>query len=185
MKVKGTIVTSVQEFIKENFPNRYQEWIDNLTAESKSIYTNAILATEWYSYEDGLIKPTELAAKFFNNSDVKKASWDIGRYSAEVGLRGIYKVFVLIATPQFIMKRGSKILSSFYQPSKLNVPVERSKGMDIHIIEFPIPSEVAENRIGGWIEKALEICSVKNISVTITKSLLKGDDKTVYVVDWE
>ncbi|MCK5206838.1 MAG: hypothetical protein KAQ62_26680 [Cyclobacteriaceae bacterium] len=184
MKVKGTILTSIQGFVKENFPNRHQEWIDALPVESKSLYTNSFMASEWYSYQDGLIKPTELLAKLFYNSDLKKSSWDIGRYSAEVGLKGIYKVFILIATPQFIMKRAGKILSSFYDPSVLILGDERPKGVDVHITEFSDPSEIAENRIAGWIEKALEICGEKNISVDITKSLTKGDDKTVLVVDW-
>lgn len=184
MKVKGTIITSVQNYLKANFPGQYQDWLKTLPPSSQKMYTNAVMATEWYDYQDALIKPTEQAANFFFNKDVKKISWEIGRYSAEVGLTGIYKVFILIATPQFIMKRGGKILSSFYQPSFLEVPVERPKGVDIHITEFPEPSEVAENRIGGWMEKALEICGVKNISIQKISSMVKGDDKTIYVVNW-
>ena len=185
MKVKGTIVSSVQGFVKDNFANRYQEWIDTLSAESKKLFTNTIMASEWYSYQDGLIKPTILLANLFYNNDTNKAAWDIGRYSAEVGLKGIYKVFVLIATPQFIMKRGGKILASFYQDSVLTTADERPKGVDLHITEFSDPTEIAENRIGGWVEKALEICNAKNITIKITKSLTKGDKLTVMAVDWE
>lgn len=185
MKVKGTIVTSIQDFIKENFSNRHTEWVENLTVESKTIYTNSILATDWYDYQDGLVKPSEVAAKMFYNNDEKKLAWEIGRFSAEVGLKGIYKVFILIATPQFIMKRGGKILASFYQPSILKVGDERAKGVDILITEFPDPTYIAENRIGGWVEKALEICGVKNITIEITQSLVEGADKTIYVVNWE
>ena len=185
MKVKGTLITSVQGYVKENFPGRYQEWINSLPAESKSIYTSAVMATEWYPYQEGLIKPTSLAAKLFFGNDIKKVSWEIGRYSAEVGLKGIYKVFILIATPQFIMKRGGKILSSFYQPAVLEVQGERSKGVDLHITEFPEPSVVAESRIGGWIQKALEICNVKNITIEMPQSMTNGDAVTVYVVNWE
>lgn len=185
MKVKGTILTSVQGFIKENFPNRYQEWIDALPAESQQIYNKSILATEWYSYRDGLIAPSEVLATLFYNNDLKKSSWKIGRYSAEIGLKGIYKVFVFIATPQFIIKRGGKILSSFYKPSVLKIGEERLKGVDIIITEFPDPTEIAENRIAGWIEKALEICGVTNSQIEITQSMTKGDDKTIYVINWE
>ncbi len=185
MKIKGTIVTSIQGFVKENFPNRFQEWINGLTPESKDLFTKSIMASEWYSYQDGLIKPSELAAQLFYNNDIKKAAWEIGRYSADVGLNGIYKVFILIATPQFIMKRAGKILASFYEPSVLVLGDVRPAGVDVHLTEFPDPSLIVEYRIGGWIEKALEICRVKNISIKITKSLTKGDDMTVYVVDWE
>lgn len=185
MKVKGTILSAAQTFVKDNFSNRYEDWINSLPAVSKEIFNNPIMASEWYEIEDGLLEPTRLIAQLFYNSDVSKAAWEMGRYSAEVGLKGIYKVFVLIATPQFIMKRGGKILSSFYQPSVLTTGNERPKGVDIIISEFEGSSEITEGRIGGWMEKALEICGVKNISIDKTKSLAKGDDMTVYVVNWE
>jgi hypothetical protein len=185
MKVKGTILTSALGFVKENFSNRYNDWLNGLPAKSKEILGNPIMASEWYEIEEGLIEPTRSLANMFYNGDVSKVAWEMGRYSAEVGLTGIYKVFVLIATPQFIMKRGGKILSSFYQPSVLNTGNERPKGVDILIPEFERSSEITESRIGGWMEKALEICGVKNISIDKTKSMDKGDDQTVYVVNWE
>ena len=184
MKVKGTIVTSVNGYIQENFSNRYQEWLDLLPAASKEIFSGSVLTTDWYSHEDGLIKPSEIAAELFYGGDIAKLSWQIGRYSAEVGLKGVYKVFILIATPQFIMKRAGKILSSYYHPSQMSIGEERSNGVDLLVTEFPEPTIITENRIAGWIEKALEICGVKNIKVIIPQSLVRGDDKTIYVCDW-
>ncbi|MCG8307630.1 MAG: hypothetical protein MI975_09585 [Cytophagales bacterium] len=185
MKVKGTIVTSVQEYIKENFPNRYREWVESLSVESRAIHDKSIMPTEWYDYRTGLVLPTEAGARMFYGGDVQKLSWEIGRFNAEIGLKGIYKVFILIATPQFIMKRGGKILASFYRPSMLKVGEERPCGVDLQITEFPDPTLVAESRIGGWMEKALEICGLENISIRIKQSLLDGADKTIYEVNWE
>ena len=185
MKVKGTILSSAQTFAKDKFPNRFDEWINSLSPESRELFTNPIMASEWYDIEKGLFEPTEKLAEKFYNGDVKRVAWEMGRYSAEVGLKGIYKVFVLIATPQFIMKRGGKILSSFYDPCHLITGEIRPKGVDIIIKEFPGSSEITESRIGGWMEKALEITNVKNITIEKTKSLAKGDDQTLYVVNWE
>ena len=185
MKVKGTVLSSSRSFVKENFSNRYKDWLNGLPVKSREILANPIMASEWYDVEDGLIEPTRSVAMMFYNGDVSKAAWEMGRHSAEVGLTGIYKVFVLIATPQFMIKRGGKILSSFYQPSVLSTGNERPKGVDVVIAEFGRSSEITECRIGGWMEKALEICRVKNISVDKRKSLARGDDQTIYVVNWE
>lgn len=185
MKVKGTIISSVQTFVKDKFSNRFQEWQQNLPSASQQILANAVMASEWYDIESGLLAPTRLLAKMFYDDDLEKASWEMGRYSAEVGLTGIYKVFVLIATPQFIMKRGGKILSSFYQPSVLSTSNERPKGVDILITEFENSTIITESRIAGWMEKALEICGVKNITIDKIKSMTKGDNITQYVVNWE
>ncbi len=185
MKVKGTILSSAQAFVKDKFPNRYDDWLESLTPESRELFTNPIMASEWYDIQHGLFEPTEKLAEIFYNNDINKVAWEMGRYSAEVGLKGIYKVFVLISTPQFIMKRGGKILSSFYDPCHLTTGDVRPKGVDIIISEFPGSSEITESRIGGWMEKALEITNVKNITIDKTKSLAKGDDQTQYVVNWE
>jgi hypothetical protein len=185
MKVKGTIISSVPTFVKDKFPDKYQEWQQNLPPASQQILMNTVMASEWYDIENGLLAPTRLLAKMFYESDLEKASWEMGRYSAEVGLSGIYKVFVLIATPQFIMKRGGKILSSFYQPSVLTTSNERPKGVDILITEFENSTVITESRIGGWMEKALEICGIKNITIDKVKSIAKGDNITQYVVNWE
>jgi hypothetical protein len=185
MKVKGTIISSIQTFVKDKFSNRYQEWQQSLPSASQQILTNTVMASEWYDIESGLLAPTRLLAKMFYDGDLEKTSWEMGRYSAEVGLTGIYKVFVLIATPQFIMKRGGKILASFYQPSILTTSNERPKGVDILITEFENSTIITESRIGGWMEKALEICGVKNITIDKIKSIAEGDNITHYVVNWE
>jgi len=185
MKVKGTILSSAKSFVKDNFPNRFDDWLSNLSPESKDLYTNPVLASEWYDINVGLFDPTNKIAEMFYNKDINLAAWEMGRYSAEVGLKGIYKVFILIATPQFIMKRGGKILSSFYNPCDLTTGEIRPKGVDIIVKEFPGSSEITESRIGGWMEKALEITNVKNISIDKVKSLAKGDELTKYVINWE
>ncbi|MDZ7604470.1 MAG: hypothetical protein U5K79_02550 [Cyclobacteriaceae bacterium] len=185
MKVKGSLLSSVQSFIKENFNTRYQEWVNALPEASKKIYTNAILASEWYPYEEGLIQPTTILARLFYNNDLKQAAWQMGDLARLSVLKGIYKVFALIATPQFIMKRGGKIISSFYDQADLCVGLERPKGVDLYVTKFPSSTIITENRIGGWVEGALEICGVKNVQIEITKSITKGDDKTVYIVNWD
>lgn len=54
----------------------------------------------------------------------------------------------------------------------------------LHIIKFGEPNYLVEQRIGGWIEKAFEICGCKNVKVSITKSLTKGDEITEYKATW-
>lgn len=96
MKVKGIIILLVQNFIKENFLNRYDEWLSKFGEEFRGIYLNLVMVLEWYLYQLGLIKLMELLVSMFYGNDFKKFLWKVGRFSVEVGLKGIYKVFVLI-----------------------------------------------------------------------------------------
>jgi len=67
----------------------------------------------------------------------------------------------------------------------MDVPTNEKGFASIRINEFPEIHKIVEYRIGGWMERALEITSKnKNFSVEITKSLASGDDYTEFQVNW-
>ncbi len=185
MKVKGSVVLSILKFVKSQYALDYDNWLNSLPEGSKEIFRNAILVSDWYPLNEGVVEPTRSIGKMFFNGDTLQAAHMSGVQSAEDALTGIYKVFVMVATPKFIMKRASKIMASFYEPSTLILGDERAKGVDIHITKFDDANEIVEQRIGGWMEKALGICGCKNIQMNITKSLARGDELTHYVINWE
>ena len=185
MKVKGSIAASLQKFVKTRYSGEYERWVERLSREAREIYSRPILATEWYPLKSGIIEPTAAVGDLFYGGDRRSAAWETGRFSAQEGLSGIYRVFVLVATPQYMMKRSGKILASFYEPSALSVAAERPKGVDIHITTFPESNEIAENRIGGWMERALEICGCRNVRFEFPESLARGDSRTVYGINWD
>jgi hypothetical protein len=91
----------------------------------------------------------------------------------------------MIASPKYMIDRASKILVTFYEPTAMEVNELRPNGVTLHISRFPNCNAILEHRIGGWIEKALEICGCKSLSLKITKSLSSGDKVTEYIIDWE
>ena len=183
MEVKGTAVESIPLFVKEKFGERYEEWLNSLPPKSREIMTKPILAAIWYPLEEAFIIPTLKICELFYNGDLRGA-WEAGRFSADFALRGIYKVFVKIGSPGFIIDRASAIFSNYYRPSKMEV-VERGKNRAVlHITEFGKPHIVVEYRIAGWIERALEISGCKDLKITITKSLTRGDKYTEIVGEW-
>ncbi len=184
MEVKGSVVRTIGKFVQDRFPNKYASWKENLPAESGKIYQEAILATEWYPIKEGVIQPTEVLCKMFYDTE-KEGAWESGRYSAQIALTGIYKVFVLISTPAFLMNRSKKILSSFYSPTEIEVVESKGSSMVVHITKWPQPNQLVEYRIAGWMEKALQICGCKNLTVEITKSLTKRDEVTEFQINWD
>lgn len=185
MKVKGTVVASIDKFVKDNFPAKYKDWKLRLPDESKELFNNPVMATEWYDAKGGVLLPTKLIGEMFYDFNVKKAAWDAGNYSAKVALTGVYKVFILVSTPAFMMARAGKIMGSFYDQAVLTIAENRSKGITLHMTQFPEAHEIFDHRIGGWMERALIICGCKNIQSKIPKSLSKGDNVTEFIIDWE
>lgn len=184
MEAKGSVVKSISLFVERRFPEKFNVWLAALPPASKNIYNKAILATEWYPMHDAVISPTETISDMFYD-DRKKAAWESGFFSAEYSLNGVYKVFVLISKPSFLMSRTSKLLPSFYRPTEILLAYSAAKSMKVHITEFPEPHELLEYRIAGWMHKALEICGCQELDIRITQSMCRKDDVTEFSIDWK
>jgi hypothetical protein len=185
MEAKGSSLISTREFVRLNFGEEgLKKWIDSLSGEGRKIFSSAIISTNWYPLKAGLTEPTSKICGMFYNGNMRGA-WDAGRHSADTGLKGIYRFFIQVASPQFIIKKASTILPTYYKPSTMKALEVGPAGAIVEIREFKEISDVIEARVGGWIEKALEICGCKNINVAFTKSLLRGDDCSQFVIKWE
>ena len=184
MEVKGAVVKTVIDFVKERFPEKYKEWMNSLPEESAKIFKGFIKSAEWYPFETGMQIPTQKLGEVVFNGDLLKAAWESGRFSAEVTLQGVYKFFVMAAPPSIVIKRGSRILATFYQPTELIINDEGEGWAQLYITRFDELSDVIENRIGGWIEKALEVQGIADSSVTIPKSVARGDEMTELLIKW-
>lgn len=184
MQVKGIAVKAIKDFVEKQYPNGYKNWIQALPEESKKIFLAPIDVSQWYPIQYGSIEPTKAIGKLFFDGNVNKAAYESGRYSAQNALTGIYKVFVMIASPSFIIDRASRIMTSYYQPSSIVVKDKQSKMCTIHIEQLPDKSQIIEMRIAGWISKAFEVTGCKGINLDIPKSLAKNDNFTKIIITW-
>ncbi len=182
MKVRGSVPKSIDDFVKSNHAGQYDEWKNSLSEKTAGIIDKASTSA-WYPVNEGVVEPTLAMCKLFY-PDKRKGAWESGRFSAEYALSGIYKVFVLVSTPSFLLKRASRVITTFYEPTSIEVISSTDKSMELRLTELPIDNELIEYRIGGWMEKALEMCGCKNLTVNIPDSISKGAAYTTYDIKW-
>lgn len=184
MEIKGTAVKSIAGFVQTNFPQNYPDWYNALSDTSRGIVNSAV-TSGWYNMKKGAEEPTKLLGALIYDNDWRKAALESGRYSAEIALNGIYKIYVKISRPGHIIERASRILPAYYQPSKVESYDFQSNSVKVEITDFDEPSEVIEYRIMGWIERALEISGCKGVSVKTRESMAKGSSKTLFICTWQ
>jgi hypothetical protein len=167
MEIKGSAVKATPDFVKEKFGSRYSEWVKSLPDSSRNIIEQPIYATTWYSLTDSVIIPTQKVADLFFGGNNVKAANEIGRYSAEVALKGVYKIFVRVSSPQFVLSRASSIFGTYYQPSDIKVIESLDKKAILQLTKFHPNDRLIMNRIAGWIEKTLEITLKSPLKVDV------------------
>ncbi len=179
MEIKGTAVKPTIEFIKDKFPDRYYEWLEKLPKESADIIKNPITASAWYPINESTITPTRILAELFYNNSYDAAR-EVGRYSATKSLSGVYKVFIRIATPNFLISRTANVFGSYYKPSKIKFEVLNDNSATLIIYKFDEVDELMLHRIAGWIERAFELTSRKNVNAEVIKTTV--NDEIVYKI---
>ncbi len=184
MDVKGTAIVAIPEFIVKKFGKKgLDRWLAAINEKARKVYEGHILVGNWYPVTEIMHEPTQKMCDLFYRGDVKGAR-EGGRYSAELALKGVYRIFVRLGSPEFLIRRASNAFTSYYQPSEIKVVAQEDKMAIIHITKFPEASYLVENRIAGWIEGALEISGCKNVNIQIPQSLAKGAPYTEIVGSW-
>jgi hypothetical protein len=183
MEVKGIAVLPLKEFVRNRFNGRYEEWLRALSPESRKIM-EWCLTGQWYPIRPAFIDPTRKICDLFYGGDAGKA-WEVGRFSADMALKGFFRIFVRLGSPHFLLSRGFHIFSEYYRPSEIRIDGELKQKAVVQIVRFDDMHPLIENRIGGWIERAIEISGKKVLRVDVTQSLTKGSPMTEYVVEWE
>ena len=175
---------SLREFVKSEFRDRFNEWVNSLPAKSRMIFSQAIDSSEWYPLKHAGTLPTQKIAELFFKGDNRKAAKEAGSFSAQKALSGIYRIFVKASSPGYIVQRASRIFSTYYRPCNMEIVDKSEKSVTLEITEMQGSDEITELRIGGWIERALTISGAEDVSVDITSSITRGDISTVYCISW-
>lgn len=184
MKIKGTAVQTIPDFIKQTHPTRYNEWFDALSPASQKIFKGMIITNGWFPMSEALVEPLKTTASLFYHSNQETAARTMGRFSANAALTGVYKFFVKIGSPIFLIERSSSLMKTYFDPSEIKVLNSTPKGCTMQITHFPEPDEIIEWNIAGWIERALEISGCKNPKAVVTKSLAKKHETTEICISW-
>lgn len=182
MLAKGTTVVILKKYITELHGSEgYDRWLKSLPPKSQDIYRQQLLVSSWYPFEDAVQKPMAIMDQIFYGGTTE-GNWKEGRYAAENDLHGVYRAFVRMASPQFLMRNTASIWSSYYAETEAQL-VEGKKDGAVLVLKGIEPACLHfDKHVGGWVERALEICGCKQIGIAITNPE-KG--MTRYAVNWE
>lgn len=185
MEIKGTAVKTTPDYVKEKFPARYIEWLQSMPESSRKIFEQPIYATNWYNLIDSVIIPTQKVGDLFYDGNQIEGAHKLGRYSAEVALKGIYKIFVRVSSPHFVLSRASSIFSAYYKPSDIRVIESKDKRCVLQLSQFHISEKLIMHRIAGWVEQTLEITLKSALRVDVNNDIVGDMLTTKITIEWD
>lgn len=185
MEVRGTAIAPMPKFILRRFgQDGLDKWRQALTAEARRLIDSAIDPGRWYPFREALLEPTEAAGRLFYEEALIGAR-EMGADSAEYALSGFYRSVVKLNTIRLYVERGGVMITEYYRPCRSRT-ASVGKGRAVVLIdEFPESHPLVENRIAGWMQRAMEVRGCRRVGVEIARSLAGGDALTEFVITWD
>ncbi|MBN2890557.1 MAG: hypothetical protein JXL97_01695 [Bacteroidales bacterium] len=184
MEVKGSMIKQLNDLIKTKYKSIYHQWLESIPGESKSIFSNVILATNWYDIKYSLYEPTIKAAELLQ-IDPKDFFWETGDYAAENGLKGIYKIFIRVATPHFLLDRSRNIVVTFYKNTAVDVTKAEKNEGELKYSGFPPEYELLMYRIAGWINSSMRFTKTTNVVTKLENIDLTENSSFSVNIKWD
>jgi hypothetical protein len=184
MKIKGTGPRSHKAFVKKNFGDEgLDRVLRSLSEADRAVMgSTVILPSDWVDFEP-YINFFHAVARELNNGD--ESIWfRMGEASAERELSGIYRIFLKLGSPGFIIKQTAAVFKQYYSEGVATSEVLGSNKVRLRITGFEPHHYPIESVIGGWGKKALELSGARDPRVKVISSLKSGGGVIEYEASW-
>jgi hypothetical protein len=183
VQIKGSAIKETIEQVKHRAGEpALRKILDLLSQEDRTILQAEIFTSSWYSL-DLFVRFLELEIRIL--ADGKEEMVTRGSEAViERQLRGIYRAFVKLGSPEFVIKRVAAVHATYFQGVSIDVQLpERGRAL-IKYVGFEPQHRIMGFAIIGFFKKALEISGAKNVVIYFPTPIEEGGEYTELSLAW-
>ncbi|MBI4852074.1 MAG: hypothetical protein HY819_09780 [Acidobacteria bacterium] len=182
--VKGSVLLSLLKYIfKELDQVQKEKFISQIDLEYKDkIIANRILPTD--KVPVSMLNRLTFIASSAKGDSVKNFARNIGRFSAEEGMKSTYGIYSRIRTPNAQLLKATVIWSNLYDKGKMEtVRIDKEKAI-VKLVDMPTEAIMCE-RIYGWLERTNQLSGLQDVRVAHTKCYSFGHPYCEWEINWK
>lgn len=174
LHIKGTAVLGTVDAICARAGKEELERIlGHLDEQTREIFQGSISPSSWYSCD---------AFARFLEADIRETAGGneeelIRRSEAviEKQLNGIYKIFVRLGSPEFVIRRIAAVHSTYFDGVQIIAEMKGPNSATLQYVGFSREHRILEFVIIGFFKKALEICGAKRVEARFSVPMEAGE----------
>jgi uncharacterized protein (TIGR02265 family) len=183
-QVKGTAVQSSLRYVRERFgEDTLARVLQALPEADRAAIGEGVLASSWY--------PMAAFLRFMQEAERQLGAQEpdvvrrMGRASCDYGVTGVYRIFFKVGSPEFLVSRGARVFSSYYDTGELRV-VEASPGRAVvELSSFEGGAPQFCERLYGWMHRTLELAGARNLRSSHSACVHRGDAACRFEGSWD
>jgi hypothetical protein len=182
--VKGSAITSRIRYVRDRFGEGALRRLKLALTDAHRVQLDGkVLPHAWVPYDLFVAVNVEID-KLFGQGDLMLCR-EMGRYSAEVNLPTLYRIFYKLGTPMFIFGKAARLWQVHYDSGQL-VPVQEGPNrVRLRIEDFAEPHRAHCLSVLGWAEQSVEISGAEVIDGREDKCRTRGDTACELVIEWK
>ena len=183
--VKGSALKSSLVFIQEKLGQEgLHHIVQELSASDAEILTSPILQSSWYEFTI-LLSLMTVAEKKLPREGGNSPTWNLGRFSAEYGLKTLYRIFFKVADPHFIIGKATQVYATFYDSGEMRLISSDHGSATVRLAGFNQPHTLFCERLMGWMQRTVELSGGSSVQLEHPRCLARGDRFCEYVAIWK
>ena len=183
VQIKGSAIKETINQIKtRSGEDAFQKILGLLDEETRKICEGEIFASTWYSL-DLFTRFLEIEIRVLadgNEEMVTRGSEAV----IERQLRGIYKAFVKLGSPEFVIKRIAAVHATYFQGVPIDVQLQGHGKALIKYTGFEKQHRIMGFAIIGFFRKALEISGAKDVKIHFATPIDEGKPYSELSISW-
>jgi len=181
-KVKGPALQSTLAFLSEHISGGLDAVLEKLDQEDQDFYNTPVMSSDWYEIKR--LWTVMEAAKPLYPGQKDSFYRELGRFSADAGLKGVYRLFLRIAVPSYIIKKAPMVWRSYYDSGSMHVVDLDKMSCKMALRDFDEPSSALCERFAGWMERTLELCGATDMLIEHTECVNQGGRQCLWNASW-
>lgn len=182
LRTKAIHLENFYKFLETQGPGARERVLSQLTPEDRRIVDRSVLINSWLEYNLWwrLLQAADTTLGQGNGNKIR----ELGAFDARQSLKGIYRVFVALFKPEFLISRASMIWRLYYDAGRMQVCRIESKRAELHLLDLPGLPVGHEYELLGWMEAALQLAGALAPEIIHTQCLAKGDPHCTFLAGW-
>lgn len=182
-QIKGTVLLDTIAAIKARAgESEFTKIVQGLSGEARTLFEGSIYSSTWYPL-DAFVDFLEVDIQQTANGD-REVLTERSEKVIEKQLSGIYKIFVKVGSPGFVIKRISAVHATYFEGVEIIPEMENHKAV-IKYVGFQKHHAIMEYAIIGFYRKALELCGAKEVALHFSVPIAEGDAYSELKIRWK
>jgi len=184
-RIKGGLFRAHIEWVVQTHDlSALENVLDSLSATTSKTISDGLLANAWYPFSLVVEMDRAIVSVCGAQSDFNSFIKDLGRFSAEVNLGGVYRAFNK-ADPHKFFEHSALHRSTFLDFGRIEYDKTSENSCRLSLSECPCYSKVFCLSQAGYYEMATFLQGGKQPHVKEHKCQCRDDPACVFEISWE